>query len=137
MSKVQHKMDHGGADPKKKIWSAIGGKKTIEEKLRLSGHQVLVATYIRPEKTAGGLLQSATTLKEDEYQGKVGMIVAMGPLAFHEQELAWHGGAVPKIGDFVWYRVHDGFMKVVNGHPCRTLEDKQIRGLVPDPDYIL
>ena len=127
-----HNMKHD-KDPREAIIEAAGDVSSM----RLSGFQVLVGTYIRPEMTIGGLMVSETTRKEDQYQGKVGVILKIGTLAFEGEELSWPDEVVPKVGDFVFYRVHDGFMMDVNGHPCRILESKQIRGVIDNPDIVI
>jgi len=127
-----HNIQHD-TDPAKALLEKIGDVSVR----KISGKQVLVATYIRPEKTTSGLLLTEKSRQEDEYQGKVGLIINMGPLAFEGMEAAWPDDTVPKIGDFVVYRALDGFMTQFNGHPCRTLEDKQIREIVPNPDIVL
>ena len=48
------------------------------------GRQVLLAAYRRPEKTAGGVYLADgvnTARAEDVYQGKVQLILKVGPLA--------------------------------------------------------
>lgn len=127
-----HKMKHDG-DPKQAVLDSIGD---ISGR-RLAGHQVLIATYIRPNVLQSGMVISEDVRTEDVYQGKVGLIVKMGPLAFSELGPAWDSENTPKIGDWVVYRPMDGFMTQHNGHPCRTLEDKQIREILDHPDIVI
>ena len=46
---------------------------------------MLCAIYIAPEKTAGGIIRPQSNIDEDIHQGKVGLIVGVGPLAFQSQ----------------------------------------------------
>ena len=44
-----------------------------------AGYQVLVAIYVRPKVTKSGIHIPDQTLQEDEYQGKVGLVLSWGP----------------------------------------------------------
>ena len=62
-------MDHD-VDPKEKLLSELGDLSQVE----IFNNQVLVAVYIRPNKTKSGLYLSDKTTDEDRYQGKVGLL---------------------------------------------------------------
>ena len=64
------KMTHA-IDPKKEIWDQLGNIDDIE----LFNTQVMVAIYVRPEKTASGLFLAAQTRDEDKWQGKTGLVI--------------------------------------------------------------
>src|SRR6185437_4499433 len=73
-----------------------------EAGLEAVGHDVLVAVYTRAgSKTAGGII-IADTYREDDFQGKVGLVLSIGPMCCDEQTdglwSAWFGGRPPKIG---------------------------------------
>jgi hypothetical protein len=74
-------------DPKQKLLDQLGDISQIE----LFHNQVLLAVYLRPEKTKSGLILTADHLDEDRYQSKVGLLVKRGPLAF-EQDGNWFTG---------------------------------------------
>lgn len=106
----------------------------------LMHNNILIATYIRSsvKKLAGGfeLHLADKTTDEDRYQGKVGLVVAKGPLAFvDDKDNAFHGQNV-EIGDWVYYRSSDGWQMSVNGNHCRLLQDVMIRGKVANPDIV-
>src|SRR4051812_25823312 len=88
---------------------------------------VLVATYIRPVKTAGGIMLPDQVLKEDEYQGKVGLVLKKGPLAFEDDAINKFGGSDVSEDEWVAYRMSDGWQLKVNGVHCRVLEDVHIK----------
>jgi len=127
-----HKMHHD-ADPKEEILKRIGNLDGI----KLSGAQVLVATYIHPEKTKSGLYLTAKSRDEDKYQGKCGLVLKMGPLAFVETEKLKFGGYKSEINNWVWYRPMDGYALSVNGVHCRVLDDVEIKGDIDHPDIIV
>ena len=64
------KMEHA-EDPRQKLLSDIGNIDT----LKIYNNWILCAVYKRPEKTASGIYLSDGVRKEDEYQGKVGLVV--------------------------------------------------------------
>lgn len=99
-------------------------------------NKVVVATYIAPEITAGGVYLTAETVKEDRYQGKVGVVVARGPLAFRDDNIAKFGGADIAIGDFVMYRPSDGIEFFMYGIPCRWMDDAKLLGKLTDPQSV-
>lgn len=124
-------------DPKEKILRQIGDISKIE----VGPCKLLVATYIRPEKTAGGIILTAKTLAEDEYQGKVGLVLKLGPLCFENSDSHNFGGFKVAVGDWVMYRVSDGFMVKLTGQDkgehCRVIEDAMIQAKLPHPDAVL
>lgn len=126
-------------DPKRALLDALGDISGVEVFHSL----VMVATHVRPAITAGGIHLPDKTLLEDRFQGKVGLVVKMGPLAFKDDELtrARFGGVTVSVGDWVFYRPGDGFeMYSVDptdgGTSCRLFDDTQIMGRVSDPALI-
>jgi co-chaperonin GroES (HSP10) len=104
--------------------------------------KVLVATYIPPERTKGGIIKPDRSLQEDRFQGKVGLVIKCGPLAFEDDRVNHFGGVKIKPGDWVTYRPSDGieiFFVDDNGRdavPCRLIEDSNVLGRTPDPALI-
>lgn len=120
-------------DPKDKILEEIGDHYGFE----LMNNQVLVAVYLRPEKTKGGLILSDGYRAEDRYQSKVGLLLDNGPSAFVEDgDAAWFGKHQFKKGDWLVFRPSDGWSITVNGVACRILSDTQIKGVVDQPDRV-
>jgi co-chaperonin GroES (HSP10) len=99
-------------------------------------NKILVATYIAPELTAGGVYLTAQTVKEDRFQGKVGVVAAKGPLAFKDDHIAKFGGADIQVGDFCMYRPSDGIEFFLYGIPCRWLDDARILCKLEDPQSV-
>ena len=120
------------ADPKEKLLTDLGDISKVE----LLNTQVLVAVYIRPEKTKGGIIMSTKSLDEDRYQSKVGLIVKTGPSAFVESDGKWFSGLNLKAGDWIVFRPSDGWNVTVNGVLCRMFDDAAIRARIPHPDTV-
>ena len=119
-------------DPKKAILQAIGDLSGEE----LFHNQILVVTYVRPEKTAGGIIRQQENVGEDEYQGKVGLVVKKGKSAFISDGEQDFLGQDVEIGDWVVYRVGDGWALTIRGTPCRILTDRTIRMKIKNPEDI-
>lgn len=99
-------------------------------------NQMLIGVYIRPEKTKGGIIMTQATLDEDKWQGKVGLVLKKGPLAFKDDARNNFGGQTVELGDWVMYRVSEAPAISINGVHCRLLEDIHVRGVISTPEFI-
>jgi co-chaperonin GroES (HSP10) len=100
------------------------------------GARVLIATYVRPEKTAGGIIMTERTRDEDSFQGKCGLVIALGPLAFKDDENHAWGDLKPKVGDWVLTNIGDTRRLQVGQNPCRFVEDVHVQCIVDEPDSV-
>ena len=119
-------------DPKAALLEQIGDISKVE----VFNMQVLVAVYIRPEKTKSGLYLSDKARDEDRYQSKVGLIVKKGPTAFVDKDGEWFSGLDIKEGDWIVFRPSDGWNVTVNGTLCRMLDDMSVRARIEHPDQV-
>jgi len=87
------------------------------------GWNLLIAVYQRPGKTAGGIILTDNQLAEDDYQGKHGLVLSIGPDAFQGPKFS---GPRCKVGDWVLFGVRDGLRIKINGWPMRVLPDTSI-----------
>ena len=122
-----------GADPKGAYFDAV---KDALPKIRILHNKVLVATYIRPEKTKGGIFLADRTLEEDRFQGKVGLVLTFGPRAFVDDAVNKFGGVKLEVGEWAIYTASNGKERFLDGVPCRLLDDNHIEGTTLDPDLI-
>lgn len=118
-------------DPKKVILKAVG---EIPDGLVFK-NQVLCAVYERPTKTRSGIILADQTKEEDRFQGKVCLVVALGPDAFVDSD-AWIFKERAEVGEWVWFRTSDSLSLTVNGKLCRVIDDDKIRGRLPHPDMV-
>lgn len=105
----------------------------------LASGEVLCAIYVRPEKSAGGIIMTASHLKEDLYQGKSHLVLKIS-------EDADFFGLPVKIHDWVVVRPSDGWALDINARPdvldikeyvpCRHVLAKYIRAIVPHPQMV-
>lgn len=127
----QLEMQHD-KDPKQDLLEQLGDISSIE----LFNNQILVATYIRPEKTKSGLYLSDKYRDEDKFQSKVGLIISIGPSAFQDDTGVWFNNASFNLNDWVIHRPSDGWSVTINGVLCRILTDTQVKARVPHPDLV-
>jgi len=123
---------HHEVDPKDVLLKELGDISGVE----LLNTQVLVAVYIRPEKTMGGIFIAAKTLDEDRYQSKVGLVIKTGPSAFVDEGGKWFSNLDLKAGDWIVFRPSDGWDITINGVLCRMFNDTAIRARIPHPDNV-
>jgi hypothetical protein len=124
-------MDHE-IDPKEKILKELGDLSNIE----IFNNQILVAVYVRPEKTKSGLYLSDSMRSEDQFQGKTGLLVGMGPAAFNDESGQWFNNASFNLHDWLVFRPSDGWSIKVNGVLCRMMADTQVKARISGPDQV-
>lgn len=124
-------MDHA-TDPKQKLLDDIGDISAFE----IFNNQILVAVYIRPNKTKSGIYLSDQSREEDKVQGKVGLVVKKGPAAFVDETSEWFKDISVEVNDWVVFRPSDGWSITVNNVLCRIIDDTAVRGKVDAPDRV-
>lgn len=124
-------MEHE-TDPAKAILDEIGDISNVE----VFNNQLLVAVYIRPEKTKSGLLLPGQTRDEDKFQSKVGLVIKKGPSAFQDTSGEWFQDIDIDINEWIIMRSSDGWSITVNGVLCRMIDDMNVRGRVDHPDRV-
>lgn len=130
------KMEHE-ASPADEIHAELKG---AHEGFQVVGTDILMAIYRRPEKTKGGIILTDNVQGEDLYQGKIGLVLKVGPLVADPSDpkslREWFGSKIPKPGDWIVIRVGDTFAFNLSNVPCRVVEAKQLRGIVVEPDCV-
>lgn len=115
------------------IRASIGG---ALDKFEVFHNQVLLGIYMAPEKTKGGIIRPDSVKAEDRWQGKVGLVLQAGPLAFVNDNRNDFRGQGVAMDDWILFRVSDGFPLDINGVHCRLIEDIHIKGRVTAPEII-
>jgi co-chaperonin GroES (HSP10) len=124
-------MDHT-IDPKVALLNEIGSVDTVE----VFNNQLLVAVYIRPQKTKSGIYLTDKTTDEDRFQSKVGLVLKKGQSAFNDSTGEWFNGVEIQEGDWIVFRPSDGWSITVNNVLCRMIDDINIKGRVDNPDRV-
>ncbi len=119
-------------DPAKKLVEELGDISEIE----IFNNHILVAVYLRPEKTQSGIFMPDKHREEDKYQSKVGLVVKKGPSAFVDAGENWFKDVNISLNDWIMYRATDGWSITVNNVLCRVLEDTSVKGRIPHPDSV-
>jgi co-chaperonin GroES (HSP10) len=138
-------------DPAESILEEVG---SFCEGLTMLGADVFIVMYERVKgtggsenRTRGGLIVpdvSGGTTGEDKWQGKVGLVMKMGPIAFQEDDAHQWGGIAPKVGDWVIINVSQTFsfdipvygqgedraLSPKSARRARTVQDIYIKGIV-------
>lgn len=118
-------------DFKKDVLKTLGDLSGLE----VAHNRVMIATYIRPEKTVGGIIRPESNVDEDIFQGKIGLVVKKGPLAFLDDGATRFHGQNVEIGEYILYRPSDAFDLTVRGVHCRLVPDASIKVMkIRDPD---
>jgi co-chaperonin GroES (HSP10) len=127
---VTHMRD---VEPEKKLLDELGDISGIE----LFNDRVLVAIYRHEGVTKGGIITPIKTSEESAYQGKVGLIVKVGPLVGIKDDV--RGGTL-KVGDWVAVNASSGLSMHAGGHGSKTmlrmLPESEIHIRVSQPDIV-
>ena len=121
-------------DPKITLKESVGDISNVE----IFNNQVLVAVYIRPNKTKLGgkdFYLTDNVVDEDRFQGKVGLLLKKGSTAFVESD-GWFVNTTFELDDWLVFKPSDGWSLTVNGVMCRIIEDINVRGRVDTPDRV-
>lgn len=126
------------------------------ETITLQRNRCLVATYVRPNVTAGGIIIPERNQDEDRWQSTVGLLLLRGPVAFDFEEVqdraaeldrdgrtqfearyrAEREFAIPQLGDWVMYRASETYEVGINGVSCRYINDDCIVASITNPAII-
>jgi hypothetical protein len=121
-------------DPRQAIYDKLGD---VLDHIDVFKGMVLVATYKRETVgTSGRIIAADKTKTEDEYQGRVGLVLKIGPLAFINTKDIDFGGKAADEGEWVFYTPANGTGTLIRGVHCRLLDDVNIDGVVDDPDVL-
>jgi hypothetical protein len=139
------KSAHEEYDPRAEILRKLGDLSGIE----IAQNEVLLAIYMRPETTAGGIVLPQQNLKEDRYQGKCGLVVKIGSACRFlrtDPDTGVQYGLDIRLHDWVATRPSATWALDVNTDlearqiqdfvPCRMVYDDAIRMRVADPRLI-
>ena len=97
-------------------------------------NEVVVAIYEEPERTRGGIVLTDKRRAESEYQGKAGLVIKLGPMAYKDDK--WFKSDVPKVGDWVAIWPSDGRRMDIHGVQCRVFKDTVMAIIIPHPESV-
>lgn len=117
--------------------------------VKVAQNEFLMAIYVRSNRTPSGLYMTDKSVKEDVYQGKVGLVVKIGDackfVRVDDTSRRIYGVAVT-LYDWVVVRPSDTWALEINGNPkvlakedfvvCRLVYDDMVRMVVDYPGMI-
>lgn len=131
-------------DPKNEILDRLGDISALE----IAQNELLVAVYMRPKKV-GSFYLPDQNLKEDQYQGKTGLVVKIGSACQFRRTDTRTGliyGLDIQLHDWIVTRTSDTWPHEVNTDPnnfdpskfvkCRLVYDDQVRMRIPFPSMV-
>lgn len=122
------------SNPKLALITEVGDLSGI----KLMANRVLVAIYIAPEKTQGGIIRATQTIREDIWQGVCGLVLKRGDTAFKDEpetKTFFHGQSA-EVGEWVVFRPGDAKRIQINGVDCRMVEDTLVDIVIDNPEKI-
>lgn len=133
----------------------------LVEGIQVQRNRVIVATYVRPNVSAGGIIFTQKNADEDRWQGKVGLVLKRGPVAFDYEEVleatqdnvdldmstlearadVERALGIPQVGDWVMCRNSETWEFALRVEPgkavsCRVVADDSILAVVSDPSAV-
>jgi len=110
-------------------------------KMTVFHNWVITATYYLPGSldvagTDRKIILSDKTHDEALWQGKIGLVIGKGPLAFKDNDYIKFEGQNVEIGDWVMYDILEGRQFTIERVHCRRMKDTQIVMTIPDPRLI-
>jgi hypothetical protein len=117
--------------------------------VKIAQNEFLMAVYVRSNRSPGGLYLTDKTVKEDVYQGKVGLVVKIGEACRFERvdpktDVTY--GVSVKLYDWVVVKPSDTWALDVNADPeamkredfvtCRLAYDDMVRMVIDTPNMV-
>lgn len=121
------------ADPKAEMLKHIGDLSGVD----VMYNMVLLAAHTRPSVTKGGIIRPDENLEEDIWQGKVGMVVKLGPDAFQDDDDTSFNGQKAEVGEWVVFKTGDAWQLTIRDWPCRLVRDSSIKMKIADPSIVI
>jgi len=110
-------------------------------KINIFHNWIITATYWLPDylavpNTDKKLYLPDKTHDEALWQGKIGLVIAKGKLAFRDSDYIKFEGQNIEIGEWAFYDIMEGRQFTIERVHCRRLKDTQIVGTIEDPRLV-
>ena len=100
------------------------------------GWKILVAMPIAEEKTEGGILKAASTVRDEELSNICGYVLKLGSECYKDSK-RFPSGAWCKKGDWVVFRAYSGTRIKMYGQEFRLINDDTVEAVVDDPTGVV
>lgn len=121
------------ANPFEEILKKVGDLADVE----VLFNYVLLAAFVKPERTRGGIILTDSSKEEDIWQGKTGMVLKLGKDAFQDDETTVFNGQTAEVGEWVVFKLGDAWKLTVREWPCLLVRDSSIKMKVTHPSIIV
>lgn len=128
-------------EQKKLIFEMLGDYTSPGKRIEATGNRVLIITHVHQNGKKVTMPDGTTQMihfidkrkDANRFEGKTGLVIAIGPAAFkYDGAFKWEGRK-PKVGDWVWYRASDAVERGFRSIWGRMIPDDLIEGIVDDP----
>lgn len=114
---------------------------SIMQNVKMDTNHIMVATFFLPDSTEmrGPDGKPVTfylpdkTKDEATWQGRCGLLIAKGPMAWVDDEKVKFHGCTHDIGEWLLYDRQDGRQISIGRVHCRRLQDVDVWGKTDDP----
>lgn len=121
-------------DPREAHLKAVGDT----SKLDVWHTNILVALYVPPKTSRGGIILTEKTRDTEKWQSKVGLVIKKGPNAFVDDAKSSFNGLNVEVGDWIYFRPGDAWPISVNGVDCRIIDNEYlVKGKVSEPNMLV
>lgn len=101
-----------------------------------TGWRIVILPYRGPAKTKSGIVLADSTIEKQVASTTCGYVLAVGPLAYKDQD-KFPDGPWCKEGDWIVFGRYAGARLNIDGGEIRILNDDEILATVMDPEDIL
>ena len=132
----KYKEEAKTAEPNKEPLNPENIKAVVDELPTPSGWRILVLPFTPKEKTSGGIIIAQESLYRLRIATNCGYVLKIGPLAYFDKE-KYPTGPWCKEKDWVIFARYAGSRLPIEGGEVRILNDDEVLGTIPDPEYVL
>tara|TARA_R110002020_G_scaffold231420_1_gene442568 strand:+ start:898 stop:1302 length:405 start_codon:yes stop_codon:yes gene_type:complete len=100
------------------------------------GWRILVAMPTTKEKTKGGIVKAASTVRDEELSNICGYVLKLGDECYKDEQ-RFPSGAWCEKGDWVMFRSYSGTRIKMYGQEFRLINDDTVEAVVPDPTGVV
>lgn len=115
--------------------------------IEITGPDILLAVYDRSGQYSAGKILVPPAYMEDKIQGKVAMVMGIGPLCElnetdpnardHAEYMNWFRGRPPRVGDWWVTSIRDGLTFLVGDVVMKLVEWRYLRMRTAEPDLVM
>jgi len=102
-----------------------------------TGWRILIMPYTPPKVTKGGIEIPDEVLDRERLAINVGLVMAVGPLAYKDENKFGNEPPWCKKSDWVMFGKYAGSRFSIDGGELRLLNDDEVLAVVEDPSHLV